>query len=99
MELINVKINIERLLQELIPKDIKVTEETTNFVKILCQELIQKISFDSGFSHSISSKSILTQEDVLKIIAKLGLSRYINELNEELKRNDNDELELEIISK
>jgi len=65
----------------------------------LCQELIQKISFDSGFSHSISGKSLLTQEDVIKIIAKLGLCRYINELNEELKRDNNDELELEIISK
>jgi|Transcript_79639 hypothetical protein len=99
MDPANLQINLERIIQELIPKDVKITEEAIKFVKTLCQELIQKISFESGFSHSISLKNLLTQDDVSKIIAKSGLSRYINELDEEVKRNHNDEIELETLSK
>jgi hypothetical protein len=93
------KINLDRMLIELLPKNIKVTQEAVNMIKNLCQELIQKISYDSGLSHSISSKNLLTQEDVLKIVAKSGLSKYIIELDEEIRRYTNEILEIERLSK
>lgn len=93
------KVNLDRMLIELIPKNIKVTQEAINMIKILCHDLIQIISFDSGLSYSVSSKNILTQEDVLKIIAKSGLTRYIIELEEEIRRYTNEKLEMEKLSK
>jgi uncharacterized phosphosugar-binding protein len=63
-------------------------------IKILCQDIIEKISSDSGFSYSIYSKNILTQEDILQIISKSGLNRYITEIDEEIKRYNKEEVEI-----
>jgi hypothetical protein len=47
----------------------------------------------------ISSKHLLTQEDISKIIATSGLGRYIIEIDEELKKYTKEELELKKFSK
>jgi hypothetical protein len=47
----------------------------------------------------ISSKRSLTQEDISKLIAKFGLSRYLIEIDEELKKYNREELELKKFSK
>jgi hypothetical protein len=95
----NINLNLDRVLKELLPKNIKISQKAFNLIKILCQDIIKKISSDSGSSYSIFSKNILTQEDILQIISKSGLNRYITEIDEEIKRYNREEVEVGGISK
>jgi hypothetical protein len=95
----NINLNLDRVLKELLPKNIKISQKAFNLIKMLCQDIIKKISSDSGFSYSIFSKNILTQEDILQIISKAGLNRYITEIDEEIKRYNKEEVEIGKISK
>ena len=95
----NINLNLDRVLKELLPKNIKISEKAFILIKILCQEIIEKISSDSGFSYSIYSKNILTQEDIFQIISKSGLNRYITEIDEEIKRYNKEEVEIGRISR
>jgi histone H3/H4 len=95
----NINLNLDRVLKELLPKNIKISQKAFNLIKMLCQDIIKKISSDSGFSYSIFSKNILTQEDILQIISKSGLNRYITEIDEEIKRYNREEVEVGGISK
>ena len=95
----NINLNLDRVLKELLPKNIKISQKAFNLIKMLCQYIIKKISSDSGFSYSIFSKNILTQEDILQIISKAGLNRYITEIDEEIKRYNREEVEVGGISK
>ena len=83
---IKIKIKLDRLLKEIIPKDTKVTREAIALIKILVKEFIEKVSKHSSLLYLISSKHLLTQEDASKIITKSGLGRYVLEIDEELKK-------------
>jgi len=94
-----IKINLDRLLKEIIPKDTKVTREAIVLIKILVKKLIEKVSQNSSLLYLIYSKHLLTQEDVCKIISKSGLGRYVLEIDEELKKCAKEEYELKKFSK
>jgi histone H3/H4 len=64
----------------------KITEEALEMIKNLAKDFLTKVSNDSGDFCSNSFKTLLTQDDVLKLICKRGLGRYILELEEEQKR-------------
>ena len=89
-----IKINLDKLLKEIIPKNTKITREVIDLIKIICKEFIENLSQNSSLLYLISSKHLLTQEDISKIIAKSGLGRYIIEIDEELKKYTKEELEL-----
>ena len=94
-----IKINLDKLLKEIIPKNTKIPREVIDLIKILCKEFIENLSQNSSLLYLISSKHLLTQEDISKIIAKSGLGRYIIEIDEELKKYTKEELELKKFSK
>ena len=94
-----IKINLDKILKEIIPKNIKITREVVGLIKILCKEFIEDLSHNSSLLYLISSKHSLTQEDISKLIAKFGLSRYLIEIDEELKKYNREELELKKFSK
>jgi|NorSeaMetagenome_1021524.scaffolds.fasta_scaffold08298_2 histone H3/H4 len=94
-----IKINLDKLLKEIIPKNTKITREVIDLIKIICKEFIENLSQNSSLLYLISSKHLLTQEDISKIIAKSGLGRYIIEIDEELKKYTKEELELKKFSK
>ena len=88
----DVNLNMSKKIKELVPKDIKITEDSVELVKNLIENLLLKISNECGLSFSNSSKHLLTQDDILKIIAKLGLNKYIIDLEEEINRVNKEEL-------
>jgi len=94
-----ISINLDKILKEIIPKEIKITDETIDLLKILFKKLIQKFSSDSTLLISSSSRHSLSQEDAIKIVAKSGFGRYIMELEEELKRLKKEETELTNLAK
>ena len=94
-----IKINLDKLLKEIIPKNTKITREVIDLIKIICKEFIENLSQNSSLLYLISSKHLLTQEDISKIIAKSGLGRYIIEIDDELKKYTKEELELKKFSK
>ena len=44
----NIKANIEKLIKESIPKNVKITDEAINMLSNLCIDLLKKISIESG---------------------------------------------------
>lgn len=94
-----ISVNLDRILKEIIPKDIKITDETIDLLKILFKKLIQKFSSDSSLLISTSLRHSLSQEDVIKMVAKSGFGRYIVELEEELNRLKKEETELANLAK
>jgi len=94
----NIKANIEKLIKESIPKNVKITDEAINMLSNLCIDLLKKISIESGPDLTFS-KNHLTREEILKIISKAGLNKYLIDLDEELKRSHAEEIKLNKISK
>jgi len=94
----NIKANIEKIIKESIPKNVKITEEAITMLSNLCIDLLEKISIESGPDMN-SSKNHLTREEILQIISKAGLNKYLIDLNEELKRSYLEEIQLNKISK
>ena len=92
-------LNLDKILKETIPKDLKITRETMNLIKNLFQDFIDKISVNSSVLSTYSSKHALTEKDVLEMINLTGLNRYVLELKEEQKKTDNEETEFKKISK
>jgi|ERR1719183_1435758 histone H3/H4 len=82
----NTKMNFDKTLKDLTPKNMKITEEALEMIKNLAKDFLTKVSIDLGDHCSTTFKTLLTQDDVLKVICKYGLSRYILELEEEQKR-------------
>ena len=93
-----IELNLEKMIRELLPKNVKITEEAISALSNLCGNLIKKMSVESGPDTEFS-KNQLTGEGILKIISKAGLNTYIVDLDEELNRLKKEETELENLTK
>jgi len=94
----DIKFNLEKMIKEILPEDVKITEKAIDTLSNICIDLIKKVSVESG-PDSNFSKNQLTKEEILKIISKAGLNKYLVDLDEELKRLKQEELKLNNLSK
>jgi len=76
------KATVSKLIKEMIPEDVKCSNDTRDLILECCVEFIHLISSEANEIANKESKKTIAAEHVLKALQTLGFEQYTEEVND-----------------
>lgn len=95
MENQHLRINIEKVIQDLLVKfDLNISSQLKNSLIDYCLEAVAKVVLYSGDLCESDSKNLLSEDHLILILNGFNFGRYISEIAEEREREKKEEKNL-----
>jgi len=79
------KATVQKMISELLPKDITCAKETRDLIIECCVEFIHLISSDANEICEQESKKTIAPEHIIGALKRLGFEQYVSEVDGVLK--------------
>ncbi|KAF8592544.1 histone-fold-containing protein [Ramaria rubella] len=79
------KATVQKMISELLPKDISCAKETRDLIIECCVEFIHLISSDANEICEQESKKTIAPEHIIGALKRLGFEQYVSEVDGVLK--------------